>query len=183
MIMTGNLADDVIRFWFEESSPQIWFVKDAVVDEEIRSRFLDLYWRTRQSAVSNIPVSGRDALAAVIVLDQFPRNMFRGSAEAFATDELALSIAQQAIAASLDKQLEQVLRVFLYMPFQHCEDRAVQQRSIELLAALGETEFLPYAREHKEIIDRFGRYPHRNAILGRISTPEEIEFLKTHSGF
>ena len=121
-------------------------------------------------------------MAAVIVLDQFPRNMFRGTAQAFATDAVALKISKDAIAAKLDTQLTPQQRAFLYMPFQHVEDRNDQARSVELFSALG-AESLSYARQHKEVIDRFGRFPHRNAALGRESTPEEIEFMKTHPGF
>ena len=123
------------------------------------------------------------AIAAVIALDQFPRNMFRGSPRAFATDALALSIAQHAIAAGWDEELTQQQRLFLYMPFQHAEDRAVQARSIELFTRLGLGENLDYANRHKEIVDRFGRFPHRNEVLGRVSTPEEVEFIATHRGF
>jgi len=117
------------------------------------------------------------------VLDQFSRNMFRGTPRSFATDPLALSIAQHAIAAGLDRQLDNQQRWFLYMPFQHCEDRAVQARSIELFTQLGDRENLGYAQRHKEVIDRFGRFPHRNEVLGRVSTPEELEFIATHRGF
>ena len=137
--------------------------------------------RTRRTLT---PLAGAAALlAAVIVLDQFPRNLFRGSPRAFATDALALRISHLAIEAQIDSQLTQQQRVFLYMPFQHCEDRALQRRSIELFSSLDDANTLSYAHKHKEVIDRFGRYPHRNAVLGRESTPQELEFLKTHPGF
>jgi len=119
----------------------------------------------------------------VIALDQFPRNMFRNSPRAFATDTLALSISLQAIAAGWDQQLTQQQRLFLYMPFQHSEDRAVQARSIELFTQLGLADNLDYAHRHKNIIDRFGRFPHRNAVLGRQSTTEELQFIATQRGF
>ena len=122
-------------------------------------------------------------IVVLIVLDQFSRNLFRGSAQAFATDPHALAVAQQAVERGWDQQLSKDQRLFLYMPFQHAEDRAIQQRSIDLFTALGDAQTLDYARRHKEVIDRFGRYPHRNAALGRDSTQEEIEFMKTHPGF
>lgn len=174
--------EQVLHFWFEELQPQAWFAKDAQMDETIRRRFLPLY---EQLALHVPPVAlstARGVLAAVIVLDQFPRNMFRGSPRAFATDDQALAIADQAIRASLDRPLSPLQRQFLCMPFQHSEDRATQARSIELFAAIG-AETLDYAQRHKDIIDRFGRFPHRNAVLGRPSTPDEVEFLKTHPGF
>lgn len=174
--------EDVIRFWFEEIEPQDWFVRNPQVDARIRARFHDLYTAIRGAPSRPALTSGRQALATVIVLDQFPRNMFRGLAQAFATDATALAIARQAIAAQLDSQLTPQQRVFLYMPFQHAEDPGVQASSVELFSALG-GESLAYARQHKEVIDRFGRFPHRNAALGRESTPQEIEFMKTHPGF
>jgi uncharacterized protein (DUF924 family) len=119
----------------------------------------------------------------VLVLDQMPRNMVRGSPRAFAQDARALAIAQQAIAGGLDAQLERQQRFFLYMPFQHSEDSAVQARSMELFAALGDAQGLDYARQHQEIIERFGRFPHRNAVLSRESTSEERRFMETHPGF
>ena len=177
----ANWIDDVLRFWFEELKPQDWFVRNPDTDARIRERFHDLYVSIRDAGPHAV-ASARQALAAVIVLDQFPRNMFRGTTQAFATDAVALKISKDAIAAKLDTQLTPQQRAFLYMPFQHVEDRNDQARSVELFGALG-GESLSYAREHKEVIDRFGRFPHRNAALGRESTPEEIEFMKTHPGF
>ena len=118
------------------------------------------------------------ALAAVIVCDQFPRNMFRGTPRAFATDSKALTIANAAIAKGYDAALTQSQRQFLYLPFEHAEDAASQARAVELFAPLGDAELTKYAEAHKAIIDRFGRFPHRNAVLGRVSTPEEVAFLK-----
>jgi uncharacterized protein (DUF924 family) len=172
---------EVIRFWFEELDPKLWFERDLEVDAMIRSRYLD-WFETISVQVPKL-TGAPHALATVIVLDQFPRNLFRGSPRAFATDDLALAVAEQAIAAGWDAQLSPAQRVFLYMPFQHAEDRAVQVRSIELFTRLGNVQTLDYAQRHKEVIDRFGRYPHRNTVLGRPSTTEEVEFLKTHPGF
>ncbi|MBB6095295.1 uncharacterized protein (DUF924 family) [Povalibacter uvarum] len=175
--------DEVIRFWFEELRPQDWFVRSAATDETCRVRFLDLYESVSEQAARTPVATGRHALATVIVLDQFPRNMFRGSPRAFATDAQALRISEEAIAAKLDRELTPAQRTFLYMPFQHAENRDVQARSVELFASLGDAQSLSYAHKHKEVVDRFGRFPHRNEALGRDSTPEEVEFMKSHPGF
>ena len=178
--MQNDWAELIVRYWFEELQPQAWFRKDERVDAAIRERFGALHEalaRIRPEQLS----SPLECVAAVIALDQFPRNMFRGSPRAFATDALALAISQHAIATKLDEQLTRQQRLFLYMPFQHSEDRAVQARSIQLFTQLGEN--LGYAQQHKDIIDRFGRFPHRNQVLGRASTPEESQFVATHRGF
>jgi uncharacterized protein (DUF924 family) len=180
--MQSDWAEQVTRYWFEELPPQAWFRKDTRVDDAIHERFAALHDEIARIRPEQL-TTPRDCLAAVIVLDQFPRNMFRGSPRAFATDALALSISQHAIAAGLDQQLDRQQRWFLYMPFQHSEDRAVQARSIELFTQLGDRENLGYARRHQEVIDRFGRFPHRNEVLGRVSTPEEAQFIATHRGF
>jgi uncharacterized protein (DUF924 family) len=180
--MQRDWVEQVMRYWFEELPAEAWFRKDARVDDTIRERFSELHDEVARLAPEQL-TTPRDCLAAVIVLDQFSRNMYRGSPRSFATDALALSIAQRAIAAGLDRQLTPQQRWFLYMPFQHAEDRAVQARSIELFTQLNDPRNLGYAERHKEIIDRFGRFPHRNAVLGRVSTPEEAEFVATHRGF
>jgi uncharacterized protein (DUF924 family) len=180
--MQSDWAQQVTRYWFEELPPEAWFRKDTRVDDAIRERFAALHDEIARIRPEQL-TTPRDCLAAVIVLDQFPRNMFRGSPRAFATDALALSISQHAIAAGLDQQLDRQQRWFLYMPFQHSEDRAVQVRSIELFTQLNDPENLGYAQRHKEMIDRFGRFPHRNEVLGRVSTPEEAQFIATHRGF
>lgn len=183
MSPSDSWIDTVLHFWFEELQPRAWFTRDQKLDEVIRGRFYELYEQLKQAAPDSVTSDARGCLAAVIVLDQFPRNMFRGSPEAFATDAMALSIAEHAIGATLDLTLTAQQRQFLYMPFQHSEDRAVQARSIELFASLGPDQGITYAQQHKAIIDRFGRFPHRNATLGRLSSAEEIEFLKTNPGF
>ncbi|AMN45697.1 hypothetical protein ACG33_00955 [Steroidobacter denitrificans] len=178
----NDWCDEVLSFWFQELDSSMWFKKDERVDAMIRMRFLTLYERVAQPG--GVPLEdARSHLAAVLVLDQMPRNMFRGSPRAYARDSQALAIAQQAIAAGLDMQLERQQRFFLYMPFQHSEDPGVQARSVELFTALGDANGLDYARQHREIIERFGRFPHRNAVLGRQSSPEELRFMETHSGF
>jgi uncharacterized protein (DUF924 family) len=175
--------DQVLRFWFEELSANDWFGgAKPDIDAAVRGCFGSLY----DVLAVDVPdaTSGKGALAAIIVLDQFPRNMFRGSSRAFATDAMALAISEAAIAAGLDQDLTQVERQFLYMPYQHSEDLAVQQCSIELFDSLGDPDTLDFARLHREVIERFGRFPHRNAILGRTSTVDEQTYLaEPGSGF
>lgn len=178
----NDWCDKVLSFWFEELDSGAWFRKDEQVDAMIRERFLPLYQRISQSNAVALQ-DARSFLAAVLVLDQMPRNMFRGSPRAYEQDARALAIARQAIDAGLDMQLEPLQRRFLYMPFQHSEDPLVQKRSVELFTALDDAGGLDYARQHQEIIERFGRFPHRNAVLGRKSTPEESRFMETHPGF
>lgn len=190
-----STANEILDFWFGTSkdaeygnSRQVWFAKNSEFDQEITTRFLPDYQlaATRQlDSWKNTPVS---CLALIILLDQFPRNMFRNRPETFATDSLALSIAQQAIAQNFDRQLLPIQRLFIYLPFEHSEDLQHQRQAVELLRQLkedaGYTNFFDYALRHLAIIERFGRFPHRNQILGRVSTPEEEEFLKQPgSGF
>ena len=171
---TGKVLD----FWLGHLSPEAWFKKDAATDAIIRNRFGDLYGEVSTALPLEATESARGSLAAVIVLDQFPRNIFRDSPKAFLTYRNALELAQSAIDRGLDKDLPAEQRQFLYMPFQHSEDREVQLQSVELFAGLDDADALEYARRHLEIIDRFGRFPHRNAALGRTSTPEEVDFLR-----
>lgn len=147
-------VDDVLGFWFEELTPEAWFRKDAATDSAIRDRFLGLY--ASLSRRQPLAATARGALAAVIVLDQLPRNMFRDSGRAFATDAiaLALALAEEAIAKGLDRGLTAAERQFLYLPFQHAEDASVQARSVEIFARLDDAEMLDYAERHKAIIDR-----------------------------
>lgn len=180
--MSSEWAAPIIHFWFEELRPEAWFRKDERVDAAIRERFAGAYERLSRVQPSDLETA-LECLAAVIALDQFPRNMFRGSPRAFATDALALSIAERAITAGFDMQLDSSRRVFLYMPFQHSESTAVQARSIQLFTQLGDADTLGYAYKHQAVIDRFGRFPHRNEMLGRVSTAAELQFLATHSGF
>jgi uncharacterized protein (DUF924 family) len=167
----------ILHFWFHEIPREAWFQKDELFDQRLQERFL-----ARHEHVATLPtldclVDAESAIAAVIALDQFPRNMFRGTPRAFATDAKAFAIADRAIESGFDARLSKDQRTFLYLPFQHAEDPAVQARAVQLMAGLQDAELDNYAVAHKDIIDRFGRFPHRNAILGRISTPEEIAFL------
>lgn len=170
--------DEILHFWFEELGPKDWWRKDDALDATIAARFKGAYEELRESVPASWLESPEGILAAILVLDQFPRNMFRDDARAFATDAEALALAKRAIAAGMDARLEPDKRAFIYLPFQHVEDRADQARSVELFTALGQKLNLDFAARHKEIVDRFGRFPHRNAILGRTSTEEELEFLK-----
>lgn len=174
-------VDEVLRFWFEELSAAQWWRKDKALDARIRERFLDLHFRILAQGDPQLDTP-RATLATVIVLDQFPRNMFRGDARAYAADPLARRVAKQAIAAGLDAALTKDERLFLYLPLQHSEDAGDQQLGFELTAALGDDNLTEFALVHKRIIDRFGRFPHRNAVLGRVSTPEEIASLREPMG-
>lgn len=182
-------AREVLDFWFRESErdPR-WFRKDPALDVEVRARFLPLYEHAAAGKLAPWLDGPRDCLALIVVLDQFPRNMFRGTARAFATDAAALAAARHAVARGYDRSMRPAQRMFLYLPFQHAESLEDQRRSCELNAPLGafpETFDVPrFAEAHRAIIERFGRFPHRNAALGRPSTAEEIEFLKQPgSGF
>jgi uncharacterized protein (DUF924 family) len=169
---------DVLAFWFEENQPEQWFKQDAAFDETVRRRFLELHERLATPLREELHRDPQRALATVIVLDQMSRNMFRGTPLAYASDALALSIAQDAIARGFDRGLTKEQRMFLYLPFEHAEDRRMQARCVELMASLDDPELSQWAEAHRAIIDRFGRFPHRNAILGRASTAEELQFLQ-----
>lgn len=166
-------AGEILEHWFG-LAPQRWWKVDPDLDEEIRARFLDLWEEQRQRPAEDFLGSPEEALAAVILFDQLPRNMFRGHADSFATDHLALAIAKAAIARGYDEGLPRERRGFLYMPFQHSEDGEDQLQSLLLFTELGDEEQLRYARLHHGVIERFGRFPHRNAILGRQPRPDEI---------
>ena len=170
-------VEDVLNFWFDGIQPKAWFVRDAAVDAEIGLRFADLHTTLAGESIHGTTRDCRIELARVIALDQFPRNIYRGTSAAFATDAQALATARAAVAAGLDQVLDGNGRLFLYLPFEHSEQAADQIRSVELISAIVDPEYTRYAQAHKNIIDRFGRYPHRNQLLGRASTPEEIDFL------
>ena len=169
---------EVLNFWFVEVPRQQWFAGGAGLDAQVRARFLPVHRVVAVEPEDTLLVDAKTALAAVIVLDQFSRNMFRGTPSAFASDAKALAIAETAIAKGFSEALDSDERLFLYMPFEHQENADAQARSLELISALGDPELTRFARAHKHTIDRFGRFPHRNAILGRTSTAEELEFLK-----
>ncbi len=170
-------ARAVLDFWFNALKPEHWWKRDETVDARIVSCFTSLYERVADEVPGEWLATPGGCLAAIIVLDQFPRNMFRGDPRTFATDARALEIAGQTIAAGEDEKLNQCERGVLYMPYQHSEDSTMQARSVELFTALGDVAQLDFALKHKQVIDRFGRFPHRNKILGRESSAEEVEFL------
>lgn len=167
---------DVVSFW-HEAGPDRWFEKDTDFDKEIRERFFDTYEAAAAGKLSHWEQSAQSALALLILLDQFPRNMFRDDARAFATDPLARAVAAGAIVRGFDSQVPEELRKFFYLPFEHSEDLADQERCIALNKAAGNVENLKWAEIHADIIRRFGRFPHRNAALGRATTSEEKDFL------
>lgn len=169
---------EVIRFWFEDLAESDWFSKNDILDAQIRDRFLALHERLVAQTDGPGVNTARSLLARVIVLDQFSRNMFRGNPRAFAADPIALRLSRTAIERGLDTALTKHERRFLYLPFEHSEEVADQAISLDLIQALGDARWTLYARAHKVIIDRFGRFPHRNAILNRVSTPDEIAFLR-----
>ena len=171
--------ESVLHFWFNELQPAAWWKKDAALDALIAERFGGLLDSARAGELFMWRKSGEGALAEVIVLDQFSRNIFRDRAGAFAQDALALVLAQEAVRRGLDKALPKQQRHFIYMPYMHSESRLIHQEAVRRFTDLGDAWVLDVEMQHKAIVDRFGRYPHRNALLGRISTPEEIEFLKT----
>jgi uncharacterized protein (DUF924 family) len=169
-------ADEIVSFW-RAAGPDRWFNKDASFDEEIRQRFLESHEAAAAGKLTDWEQSAQGALALLILLDQFPRNMFRGDARAFATDPLARAIAAGAIVRGFDSQVPTEMRSFFYLPFQHSEDLADQERGIAFYKAIGDVENLKWAELHADIIRRFGRFPHRNAVLGRTTTPQEQAFL------
>jgi len=164
---------DVLKFWFGLDRAQ-WWKADPALDHRIKETFLKLWAEKRQLPVESFLADPLTALAGVILFDQLPRNMFRGHAEQFATDHLALAVAKGAIDRGFDEQLSPKERSFLYMPFQHSEKLADQNRSMLLYTELGDPESLKYARLHHDVIERFGRFPHRNAMLGRSPRAAEI---------
>jgi uncharacterized protein (DUF924 family) len=164
---------DVLKFWFRLSHDD-WWGGSADLDHRIKERFLKLWTEKRQLPVEAFLADPLTALAGVILFDQFARNMFRGSAEQFATDHLALAVAKGAVDKRFDEELQPKERGFLYMPFQHSENIADQNRSVLLFTELGDQEQLGYAKKHHDVIERFGRFPHRNAMLGRAPRPDEV---------
>jgi uncharacterized protein (DUF924 family) len=173
----SNWVSEVLHFWFDELGEARWFAKSEHTDAQIRERFLWL----QERLVADDGIDGamrRPLLAAVIVLDQFSRNLFRDTPRAYAADPIARRLARRAIAQGLDVGMTAQERMFLYLPFEHSEDRADQALAVELLAQLGNAEWTGYALKHQAIIDRFGRFPHRNAILNRDSSADEVECLQ-----
>ena len=171
-------TDDVLHFWFDHIGPEHWYGGGPEVDAEITERFEPLWHSLKKEKAIFFVTSPLEALAAVILFDQFPRNMFRHQPDAFATDALALSIAKLSIETGFDTDMTPEQRQFLYMPFQHSEDIADQDMSAELFDGLGLAEPMKFAIAHRDIIKRFGRFPHRNEVLGRETLPEEVSAIE-----
>ncbi|WP_282064690.1 DUF924 family protein [Aliiroseovarius marinus] len=175
-------AQNIIRFWVDDTGPEGWYNGTEELDNAIRDRFLPSWEAARTGALDHWQDTAEGALGFLILTDQFPRNMFRGDARSFATDAVALSCAERAIDNGLDLQIDLPTRQFFYMPFMHSEEMAMQERCIELMQdrmsdPRGEGDTL-HARVHREIIHRFGRFPYRNQALGRFSSAEEDEFIR-----
>ena len=182
-------ANQILDFWFGKPDEadygkprKVWFTKNPEFDQEVRSRFLIDYQQAAAGHLDDWKASPLGCLALIILLDQFPRNMFRGQPQTFATDPQALAYAQHTVAQCFDKELLPIQRCFVYLPFEHSENLAHQHQAIELFSTLKDypecASGVDYAHRHLKVIERFGRFPHRNKILGRETTPEEAEFLK-----
>lgn len=169
--------EDVVTFW-REAGPDKWFAKDDAFDAACRERFLAAYGRAAAGDLNEWELTPQGTLALILLLDQMPRNIFRNDRRTWATDPLALSTAERAVAKGFDQEVEPELRAFVYLPFEHAEDLAAQERSVALFEALGAAEQTKWAKHHHAIVARFGRFPHRNQVLGRTTTPEEHAYLE-----
>jgi uncharacterized protein (DUF924 family) len=178
MTLPKTWIDDVLTFWFTETKRAQWFEKSDVFDADMRRRFLALHEAVAAEPNEALAVDARTAMAAIIVLDQMSRNMFRGSPRAFAQDSKALAVAETIVARGLDQRMTKDERTFCYLPFEHAEHPEAQAKCVALMAGLDDPDLVKWAEAHKVIIDRFGRFPHRNEVLGRKSTAEEVEFLQ-----
>lgn len=181
----ANAVDRVLDFWFgpegsagRGADREIWWMKDDAFDSAVRDNLGALHERAAAGELDGWADDPRGCVALTILLDQVPRNLYRGTARAFATDPKARDVARRALDRGFDGKVPETMRLFLYMPFEHSETLADQQRCVELTGALSNGRYLDYAVAHRDIVARFGRFPHRNEALGRISTPEEIAFLK-----
>ncbi|QKV20665.1 DUF924 domain-containing protein [Oricola thermophila] len=181
--MTDGWEKNVLEFWFTELTPDQWYRRDDRLDETIAGRFGALHEAVAATDNDKLLATPRTALAAIIVLDQFSRNMFRGSPKSFATDAKARAIANAVLDAGGDEGMSDDEKQFLYMPFMHSETLADQDRSVALFATLGRAESLKYAKAHRGPIKAFGQFPHRNAVLGRPTSPAEMAWIEEHGGF
>lgn len=181
--VTANWAAALLDFWFNEVGEQGWWGHDPELDRQCMARFQGLWEEKRHLPAESFLERADDALAAVLLFDQLPRNMFRGSARAFASDALARDVARGAVALGYDIQIGGAGRLFFYMPFQHSEELEDQELSLSLFEGAGDAESLEFARKHHATIARFGRFPHRNAVLGRETLPEEQEAAAEGAGW
>lgn len=166
----------LITFW-TDAGPQKWFAKDDAFDADLRTHFEAAHQTAARGGFADWEERPEGALALLLLLDQIPRNIYRGSAHAFATDARARAVADRAIAAGYDQKFEPALRCFFYLPFEHSENADDQARAMALYEALGDAEFIKFAQIHSDIITRYGRFPHRNAVMGRVNTAAEQAFL------
>lgn len=173
--------DEVLSFWFDESNRKLWFNSTSELDRKLTRRFRKTWEAAREGRLKDWENTPAGTVALAIVLDQFPLNMFRGEPESFSTGTAARDVAQRAIERDFDRDLSEQEKLFLYMPFMHSEDSDDQERSVQLFADMERQRW--WAEHHRAIIRRFGRFPHRNAILGRKSTPEELDWLASPKGF
>ncbi len=173
----------ILEFWFDEIPPARWFAKDARFDAELRRRFMGDYLDIQTGGHERYLKSAHSILAAVLLLDQFSRNLYRGDPRAYAEDWRAIALSRHAVDQGLDGEIEEYRRAFLYMPFMHSEDPSDHEQAVRLFSKLSDPRYLEFEMKHKAVIDRFGRYPHRNEVLGRQSTPQELEFIAEHGGF
>jgi len=176
MADTDVAPADIVAFW-RQAGPAQWYAKDDAFDAELRRRFIGVWEAARDGRLASWEASDEGTLALLLVLDQFSRNMFRNDARAFSADEVARAVAERAIAKGVDRRIEPALRAFMYLPFEHSEAMTDQERSVALFRAMGDAESLKWADLHLDIIKRFGRFPHRNAVLGRATTADEAAFL------
>jgi uncharacterized protein (DUF924 family) len=170
--------DDVLSFWFDEIDPSKWWIKNTSFDQLIEEKFLVLHGQANNCELFEWRSSAKGRLAEIIVLDQFSRNIFRDTAKAFLSDQLALALSQEAISLGKHHDLNNIERTFMYMPFMHSESLRIHDVAVELFKGNGIQSNLDFEIKHRYIIEKFGRYPHRNAILNRVSSVEEVEFLK-----
>jgi len=186
-----EIVSVVLAFWFGEpdspdygQSKKFWFESTPVLDQQVRDQFESVYQKAIRGELDTLRQAPEGSLALVLILDQFPRNMYRATPKAFASDPKALEVAEHALEKDFDKKLLPVQRTFLYLPFEHSENLEDQEKSVALFQALGDSKALQYAIDHRDTVLQFGRFPHRNVILGRQSTPKETKFLKesNHAG-
>ncbi|WP_020396052.1 DUF924 family protein [Thiolinea disciformis] len=178
--MTPNT---ILDFWYSEPMNQHWFNSTPAIDHQLRQQFESLWEHAHHHALDDWQVTPEGCLALCIILDQFPLNMFRGNKKAYSTEQQAVQVTKQAVERGFDKQLAAERVAFLYLPLMHSENLTDQALSVQLFEAAGLANNAKFARHHQEIIQRFGRFPHRNEALGRISTPEELEYLNSKEAF
>jgi uncharacterized protein (DUF924 family) len=180
-MMTGSrficTPEEVLDFWFERCAREDWFNVSAALDEEMRRRFRDTHLTLAGGVLGTWRATPENQLATIIVLDQFPRNIYRGTALAFATDGLALQEAKLALNTGADQAVARERRCFFYLPFEHAESLIEQEKAVEFFQALGDEEYIDFAIRHRATIATYGRFPHRNALLGRVSTEAERDYL------